>query len=165
MTWPTTRCWGGWCAGRASRWGLPTTVPATTVPETGLAPLLSHELRWSRTILSLAPVGFVLSAVQYPLAWALLCLAFSSGQEWAWAIFLAAWAARALFGRGIDRRLALSGRGLAGAAPIWWLPLRDVLSISIMLASYASDQVQWRGQVLNAGAMTPHMGPVDAVGD
>ena len=145
--------------------GLADTVPSTTVPETGLAPLLSHELRWSRTILSVAPVGFVLSAVQYPLAWALLCLGFSGGEEWAWAILLAAWAARALFGRGIDRRLAMAGSGLASATPVWWLPLRDVLSVSIMLASYASRQVQWRGQVLNAGAMTPHMPQTDSVGD
>ncbi len=146
---------------------LAATVPATTVPETGLAPLLSHELRWGRTILSIVPVQFALSAVQYPLAWALLCLAFSGGEEWGVAVFLAAWAARAAIGRGIDRSLALSQSGLASAVPIWLLPLRDLLSVAVVVASYASDQVRWRGQVLNVGVMPPHMAGIDttAVGD
>ncbi len=146
---------------------LADTVPATTVPETGLVPLVSHELRWGRTIASLVPIQYALSATQYPLAWALICLAASGFEEWGWAVLLAAWLGRAAIGRGIDRALALAPAGLAGAAPIWLLPVRDLLSVCIVVASYASDRVRWRGQELNIGVMPPHMAGMhtDAVGD
>lgn len=125
--------------------GLAPTVPLTTVPEADLPALLHHELRWARTIQSLAPVGFPLSALQHPLFWALLALALSGGAGWALGGFGLAWALRAGLGRAVERQLTL-----APAAPIWLLPLRDVLSIAVMLASYRSRRVAWRGQVLRA---------------
>lgn len=142
------------------------TVPATTVPEAKLRPLVSHELRWGRTIASLVPVRYALSAIQYPLAWALICLAASGFEEWGWAVFLAAWLGRAAIGRAIDRALGLAP-GLAGAVPIWLLPLRDVLSVGIVLASYASNRVRWRGEELKLGVVPSHMAGMhgDAVGD
>ncbi len=48
-----------------SRIALSRYVVATTVPETRLGSLLSHELRWARTHLSLAPVGYCLSFLMY----------------------------------------------------------------------------------------------------
>ena len=36
---------------------LADTIPATTVAETHLPDLFQHELRWARTVKSLAPVG------------------------------------------------------------------------------------------------------------
>lgn len=142
---------------RGLRVALAPTVPVTTVPETGLAALYRHELRWSRTILSLVPSGFAASAVQYPLLWALLAAALSGGTGWAMALLLLTWAARAAVGRGIDRLLGLARDGLASRAPIWLLPLRDIMSIAVMLASYAGDKVEWRGQVLRASLIVPHM--------
>ncbi len=53
---------------------LAATVPATTVPETTLKALWMHELRWARTIRALEPLGFALSAVQYPLFWSALAV-------------------------------------------------------------------------------------------
>lgn len=124
---------------------LAPTVPATTVPETAMSDLFRHELRWGRTIQSLAPIGYALSALQYPIFWALLSVAFSGGAPWSLALFAAAWGLRAgaaLFMDGVLR--------LASVAPIWLFPLRDVLSVTIILASYGSDNVHWRGQVLSA---------------
>ncbi len=135
---------------RGLRVALAPTVPATTVPETGFGELYRHELRWSRTILSLAPSGFAMSVVQYPLLWAMLAAALSGGSDWAAALLLSTWVARAAAGRGIDRLLGLAQDGLASRAPVWLLPLRDIMSVAVMLASYASDEVEWRGQVLRA---------------
>jgi len=129
--------------------GLAGTVPTTTVPETTLADLIRHELRWQRTTLALEPLGYSLSAVQFPLFWALLALLASGGQSWAWAGFAVAWAARAIAARVVDRALGLAESDLAAAVPIWLLPLRDHLSMLVMLASYASDRVEWRGAVLS----------------
>ncbi len=123
---------------------LANTVPATTVPEMQVSQLFAHELRWGRTIQSVAPVGFALSAVQYPLFWASACVALSGFGPFAAALFGVAWLVRAAVILAIDKEL-----GLAMAVPIWLLPLRDVLSVAVILASYGGRQVEWRGHVLH----------------
>jgi ceramide glucosyltransferase len=137
---------------------LAATVPATTVCETTISDLFRHELRWARTIRALVPVQFALSSVQYPLAWAALAMALSNGANWSICLFLAAWAARAAVALGVDDELALTtARPMAGTtgemwlatpAPIWLLPLRDLMSVSVILASTVSDRVEWRGHTL-----------------
>ena len=124
---------------------LADTVPATTVPETHMPALFQHELRWARTIQSLVPAEFVLSAVQHPLFWAALMVGTSGGEGWAWLAFASAWLVRGAAAWGIDRRL-----GLASRLSIWCLPFRDLLSVTVILASYRTDRVAWRGQVLRA---------------
>ncbi|MGI3776631.1 MAG: bacteriohopanetetrol glucosamine biosynthesis glycosyltransferase HpnI [Janthinobacterium lividum] len=130
---------------------LAATIPATTVPEARMARLFHHELRWARTIRALAPVGFLLSAVQYPLAWALLAVALSGARPWSLAVLAGAWAGRAAIGRSLDRLLQRAGALPGGAgSPMWLVPIRDVLSVVVMLASYADNRVAWRGQTLRA---------------
>lgn len=124
---------------------LAATVPATTVAELCLPELFEHELRWARTIQSLEAVGFAMSCVQYPLFWAALAVGLSGGAAWAWLGFALAWFVRGAAGHGIDRAL-----GLPPSASLWSLPLRDLMSIAVMLASYRSDRVAWRGQILRA---------------
>lgn len=124
---------------------LAATVPATTVAEAHLPELFAHELRWARTILSLEPTGFATSCVQYPLFWAALTVGLSGGATWAWLALAVAWLVRSLAGAGIDRAL-----GLASSGGLWCLPFRDLMSIIVMLASYRSDRVAWRGQILHA---------------
>jgi ceramide glucosyltransferase len=134
---------------------IATTVPATTVPESRLDQLFRHELRWSRTILSLVPVAFALSSVQFPLFWAGLAIVLSGAAPWAAALFAAAWIARAATAADIDRHLGLVEAGRATPVPSLLLPLRDLLSIAVILASYASDRVEWRGQMMHTGATNP----------
>jgi ceramide glucosyltransferase len=130
------------------------TVTVTTVPETGLAELFSHELRWARTILTMAPTGYAMSVIQFVLFWAALAVVLSGGSAWSLELFLVAWLVRAATAVGVDRTLGLVKSGLATAAPIWLFPLRDVMSMTIMLASYGGDQVEWRGQVMSTGRTT-----------
>jgi ceramide glucosyltransferase len=120
---------------------LASAIPATTVPETRLPALVSHELRWMRTVKSVAPVGFVLGAMQYPLFWATLMLAAEANAPMAWMAFVAIWLARGILAERIDRLLQTTGR-----LSVWYLPFRDVLSVVIMVASYWSNRVAWRGQ-------------------
>jgi ceramide glucosyltransferase len=134
---------------RGLRIRIATTVPATTVPETRLPQLFSHELRWSRTILSLVPIAFAASSIQFPLFWALLAVMLSGSAAWACALFLICWILRAAVATSIDRSLGLVQDGRATPVPAWLLPLRDLLSITIILASYASDRVEWRGQMMH----------------
>ncbi len=134
---------------------LAATVPATTVAEAYIPELFAHELRWARTIQSLEAVGFAMSCVQYPLFWAALTVGLSGGAAWACLGFALAWLIRAATGRGIDRAL-----GLTFGAGIWCLPFRDLMSVAVMLASYRSDRVAWRGQILRA--TRPRLAPGEA---
>jgi len=135
-------------------------VVATTVGETGLAALWRHELRWARTIRALEPVGFAASILQFKLVWAALALAAAPGVTTA-GLVAAIWAAGALAARGTERALApRAPEGLAFFAPVWLLPLREALSVAILIASYLGNRVDWRGHALSAappaqGTRTP----------
>jgi ceramide glucosyltransferase len=109
------------------RVALAATVPATTVAERGIGALFRHELRWARTIRAVAPFGFAVSVIQYPVVWALLLTALL----------------RAVAGRDIETVMG------AAPTPVWLPPLRDVMSVAVLLAAYAGDEVAWRGHVLN----------------
>jgi ceramide glucosyltransferase len=129
---------------------LADTVPATTVPEANFGALWRHELRWARTIRALAPGPFAASVLQYPIVWGLLGLALSGASAWSWGLFETAWVGRALAARAIDRALAPQLKGLAFRPPLWLLPVRELLSVGVMVASYAGVRVDWRGQNLHA---------------
>jgi ceramide glucosyltransferase len=140
--------------GLGLRVALADTVPATTVPETTFAALWRHELRWARTIRALVPAQFAASVLQYPLAWAALAVLLAWGTKrgalWSLAWFAAAWAVRALAARGVDRAL-----GLANRTPLWLLPPRELMSVAVMVASYAGRRVDWRGHTLEAEGFDP----------
>jgi ceramide glucosyltransferase len=124
---------------------LADTVPATTVPEASLVALWRHELRWARTIRALVPAQFAASVLQYPLAWAGLAILLAKGAAWSLAWFALAWLVRGVAAWGIDRLLALASR-----SSLWLLPVRELMSVAVMLASYAGREVEWRGHRLHA---------------
>lgn len=121
-------------------------VPVTTVPETSLRDLFQHELRWSRTIASFVPLKFAASAVQYPIAWALLAFAATGFDVVGFTLVAAVWLARAVAAVAIDRMLALTSYRVA----LLLLPLRDVLSLAVVVATFAGTEIKWRGEVMHA---------------
>ncbi|HXA21027.1 MAG TPA: glycosyltransferase [Acetobacteraceae bacterium] len=129
---------------------LADTIPATTVGETTLPALWRHELRWARTIRTLVPAQFAGSVLQYPLVWAAVTVSLAGGTAWSLAWFAAAWGLRSLAAIGTDRAL-----GLANRTPVWLLPLRELMSVAVMVASYAGRQVDWRGHTLEAEGFNP----------
>ena len=129
---------------------LAATVPLTTVGEATPGALWRHELRWARTIRALAPGPFAASALQYGIAWALAAVALSAGAGWAWGVLACAWVARAAAGRGIDRALRGCRVPLAFPLPLWLLPLRELMSMAVLLAAFAGNRVEWRGHRLTA---------------
>jgi ceramide glucosyltransferase len=49
-------------------------------------------------------------------------------------------------------------QGLAFPCPVWLLPLRDIMSVGVMVASFAGRRVEWRGEQLVAD--TPERPPL-----
>jgi ceramide glucosyltransferase len=134
------------------------TVVETTVPEATFTALFRHELRWSRTIQALVPGAFALSVLQYPIFWALAAVIASIGAWWTIGLFLLAWVGRAIAVTGIDRALAPKLETLAFPAPVRLLPLRELLSVATMLASYTGKTVDWRGHTMHAASSHPSKG-------
>ncbi len=92
--------------------------------------LIDHELRWSRTIRSIDPLGHLGSALIHPLAFALLAVVFSGGAVWAWPLALVAVCARLGLKVLSDRVLRQARRDL------WLVPLWDIVSFTIFVASF-----------------------------
>jgi ceramide glucosyltransferase len=118
---------------------IPPFAIAHACVESSAKKLVTHELRWSRTIRCIDPAGHFGSALVHPFAFALLALAFSGGALWAWALALAAIGARLTLKLLSDRALRQPCRDL------WLLPLWDIVSFAIFVMSFRSSRVIWRG--------------------
>jgi ceramide glucosyltransferase len=69
----------------------------------------------------------------------LLAVAFSDGAWWTWLVAVLAVCARFALKRSVDRALRQAHGGL------WLLPLWDIVSFAIFVASFWSSRVMWRG--------------------
>jgi ceramide glucosyltransferase len=130
--------------------GLADIVPAATVPEPDLPALWQHEVRWTRTIRELAPASLCASILQYPLFWSMVAFAAVPETPAAPALFLFSLLVRAGCARGIDRALRDRVGRPAMPTPIWMLPLRDLLSVVEIAASFCVNEVIWRGHRMAA---------------
>ena len=132
--------------------GLAATLPATTVADHTLGAGFQHELRWARTIRAQAPLGYPASVIQFPIVWASLAVLLSGASHAAVATVALAWAVRALAARHLDMALRpmAPSRRAALRAPFFLLPFREFMSVAVMLASYRTRRVMWRGHTMVA---------------
>jgi ceramide glucosyltransferase len=121
------------------------------VYEPSFAALWRHELRWARTVRRLSPAGFAGSVATHPLAIALLAVAGTGFGVTACLLFgitcLLRWTSAGMMARAL---------GLA-TDRLWLLPLRDVLSFAVFVASFFGRRVIWRDQYFDvepSGRMT-----------
>ena len=122
-----------------------------TAAETSARELFRHELRWTRTIRTVNPLGYLGSVVTFGFPIALisaLLLDFS-------------WLSLAVLGITLSARLFLKRRidGTFGtyAGPFWLLPVRDLLSFAVFVMSQFGETVHWRGtrfSVEHSGALS-----------
>ena len=142
--------------GRAVRAkGYTLAIPAIgvghTAAEASASDMFQHELRWTRTIRTVNPMGHLGSIITHGLPFALmatLLLDFSAPSLMVLAVTLAA-------------RLFLKSRIDACfgtyAGPFWLLPARDLLSFAVFVSSLFGETVHWRGThfaVQPSGAMS-----------
>jgi ceramide glucosyltransferase len=110
------------------------------VSEPSVFALFRHELRWALTIRGVAPWGYLGSLITHPVALALLA-ACLGGFGWLTLGALAvALLGRFAMVRATDRALGIE------ASPLWLVPLRDLLSFGVYLASYFTRTVAWRNR-------------------
>jgi ceramide glucosyltransferase len=130
--------------GRAVReMGYTLAIPAMgvghTAAENSARDLFRHELRWSRTIRLVNPAGHLGSVVTHGFVFALLAAMLLHFNAVSLALLLAALGSRLFLKLRID--------GLFGtyAGPFWLMPLRDLLSFGVFVASLFGERVHWRG--------------------
>ncbi len=134
--------------GRAVRQlGLELTIPALGVShsatETSAAELVNHELRWNRTIRRINPVGHAGSIITFAVPLALMAAVLLDFRPASLAILGIALGARLILKYRIDRIFDTN------AGPAWLLPLRDLLSFGVFVASLSGETVHWRGTRLS----------------
>ena len=133
--------------GRAVRAkGLRVAIPAVAVGHTcsdkTMGEWLAHELRWARTIRVVDPAGHAGSIVTHAIPLALLGAILSGFTLFAMASLVTSVAARAVLKWRIDQCFGCNG------GPLWLLPVRDVLSFGVFLASLVGGSVEWKGERL-----------------
>jgi ceramide glucosyltransferase len=130
---------GARIAARGGRVVLSPYLVETRVVEQSFRALFFHELRWSRTMRAVRPIGYFFAAVTYGFVWSALALALS-GAAWP-AVAGAAAHVAARLAVHVAARRALGTRETAPAA--WLLPVRDLLSLVLWAASFMGRTVRW----------------------
>ena len=130
--------------GRAvRRLGLSLTIAPRFVihgcSEAGAMALVRHELRWSRTIYGIDPAGFAGSLVTHVLANAMILVALVGVSGWTMTLLVAALLVRCTLKLAIDRASGTS------SGPMILLPVRDLMSLLLFLATFFVGTVDWRG--------------------
>ncbi len=123
----------------------------TFVGERTAAELVSHELRWRRTIRNLSPYGYGFSFLTLGLPVTALQLLFARGAVPAAAIF----GATSLASIFIHLNARLPG---VPASRMLLVPFRDLLHFGLWIWSFATRRVQWRNDhyhVTRDGAAQP----------
>lgn len=116
------------------------------VSESEFRALFQHELRWARTIRAITPFGYACSVVTLPLALSLVAVGLSWGSAEAVTVFLAAYICRLILVRVVERAFGLD------AESSWLVPLRDLMSLLVFVASFCGSRVVWRDRELRAGS-------------
>jgi ceramide glucosyltransferase len=126
-------------------------VVENIVLEPDMKALYKHELRWQRTVRSISPIGLAASVITNPVALALIALPVSGFANGAWLALMAALAAR--------EALIYTCSRMFGLIPLRaaLVPIRDVLSFIVLVASFCGQRVTWRDrsfQVDQRGELT-----------
>ncbi|MDE2352422.1 MAG: bacteriohopanetetrol glucosamine biosynthesis glycosyltransferase HpnI [Alphaproteobacteria bacterium] len=133
--------------GRAVRAkGLALAYPPLTVShfmsERSLGALLGHELRWARTVRTIDPAGHWGSFITHALPLGLIGAILLDFAPVPCAVLAAILVARLSLKARIDHIVGVA------AGPAWLLPVRDMLSFGIYVASLFGRRVEWRGSRL-----------------
>jgi ceramide glucosyltransferase len=117
--------------------------------DTGVGPLVAHEIRAARTIKCIDPVGFTGTVVTHPVPLALIALMLGAGS--ATLVLALAIGCRTALCVCVERAFSLPRQ------PYWLIPLHDLLAFSVYASSFMGAGVSWRGhkyRLMRDGTLT-----------
>jgi ceramide glucosyltransferase len=121
---------------------LADTIVETALPHYSFHELWLHQMRWARNIKDRRPAQYFGLIATFGLVWAAIAVLYDPFAWWTWLVLAIATATRftsaVIVGRGVsnDPRVVRD---------LWLLPLRDFVALLIWIASYAGNEVEWRG--------------------
>jgi ceramide glucosyltransferase len=117
-------------------------VVETALPAYGFREYWMHQLRWARNVKDRRRAQYFGLIATYGLVWGILAVVAAPLAWWTWAalavVAVARVAAAVAIGRGV-----LDDPGVL--RDLWLLPLRDFAALAVWLASFAGNEVEWRG--------------------
>ncbi len=128
---------------------------AATAHEPTLLTLIHHELRWMRTIRTVTPVGHALSFLTYVVPLTLLAALVNGSKPWTLVLPALAILLRIALHYVVLRPARWDRDNIAAIIAgyrmpylVWMVPMRDLMSFALWIASYTSRRVTWRGTEL-----------------
>jgi ceramide glucosyltransferase len=116
--------------------------------ERSVAELLRHQMRQSRTIRSIDPIGYTGAIITHPFALALLGALV--GSTFGLLLAAAAVACRTTLTIAVERAFGLPRQ------PYWLVPFRDLMAFTTFVSGFFGTTVSWRGsryRVLSDGSV------------
>ena len=135
---------------RGYRLAIPAMGVGHTATEASARDLFRHELRWTRTIRIVNPLGHLGSVVTFGFPIALIAAILLDFSWFSLVVLALTLTARLFLKRRIDSIFGTH------AGPSWFLPARDLLSFAVFVTSQFGETVHWRDtrfSVETSGAM------------
>ncbi|HZD32961.1 MAG TPA: bacteriohopanetetrol glucosamine biosynthesis glycosyltransferase HpnI [Candidatus Angelobacter sp.] len=117
-------------------------VVETALPDYSFGQFWSHQLRWARNVKDRRHGQYFGLIVTFGLVWGILAVLANPRAWWTWAALVAVAATRGMAAVTIGRRV-LQDPGVL--RDLWLLPLRDFAALAVWIASFAGNEVEWRG--------------------
>jgi ceramide glucosyltransferase len=118
-------------------------VVETFLPPYRVREFLAHQLRWARGVRDARPRGYFGLVLTFGFLWALLAVVASQGALWSCAALAVALVLRFAVSLVVGWVILRDHQVLRYA---WLVPLRDLISVGMWIASLGGHTVIWRGE-------------------
>jgi ceramide glucosyltransferase len=118
-------------------------VVETVNPRMRLKDYLSHQLRWTRTYRVCRPRGYFAYGITHALVFSLVLWLISGLASWALGLVAATLALRLVLAW-FSEKVCLGGK--LNLTALFLLPVKDLLSFGLWLASFLGNEVVWQGR-------------------
>ena len=117
-------------------------VVETALPDYTFGEFWAHQMRWARNVRDRRRAQYFGLIVTFGLAWGILAVAIAPRTWWTWTALAIVALVRVIAVMTIGRGVLDDPSVLRG---LWLLPLRDFVALAVWLASFAGNEIEWRG--------------------
>jgi ceramide glucosyltransferase len=117
-------------------------VVETALPDYTWGEFWAHQIRWARNVKDRRRAQYFGLIVTFGLAWGVLAVLAAPRAWWTWAALTIVSFFRICAAAAIGRGVLADPSVVRG---LWLLPLRDFAALAVWLASFAGNQIEWRG--------------------
>ena len=117
-------------------------VVETALPDYTWRAFWAHQMRWARNVRDRRRAQYFGLIATFGLAWGILAVLAAPSVWWTWVALALVVVLRVAAAIAIGRRVLGDPNVLSD---LWLLPLRDFAALAVWLASFAGNEVEWRG--------------------